>query len=261
MGGPVLPALFFPAALLYHELLLRVFDRSTPFFDLALLRILLFSIAAGLVIGLILDLLPWKTAARIIGGVLLGLGTVLFCVERGCRATFNLYYGVGFMGGMAGDVAGDFGSTVVSVVVSMIPFILLSLAPVIAFVLLRKRVVPDEGSELPVRIILTAVLVACQLTAYLLSTLGSAKSYYTYEFTTNAWRARPRPRWISLLTTRWTPPPPARAHSPPESPRTARTPPSGPSPPAPTRWISTSRRWRNRRPTRRSRACTGISAA
>ncbi len=186
MGGPVLPALFFPAALLYHELLLRVFDRSTPFFDLALLRILLFSIAAGLVIGLILDLLPWKTAARIIGGVLLGLGTVLFCVERGCRATFNLYYGVGFMGGMAGDVAGDFGSTVVSVVVSMIPFILLSLAPVIAFVLLRKRVVPDEGSELPVRIILAAVLVACQLTAYLLSTLGSAKSYYTYEFTTNA---------------------------------------------------------------------------
>lgn len=186
LGGPALSVLFFPAAVLYHELLLRAFDRSTSFFDLALLRIVLFSIAAGLVIGLILDLLPWKTPARVAGGVLLGLGTVLFCVERGCRATFNLYYGVGFMGGMAGDVAGDFGSTVASVVLSMIPFILLSFVPLAAFIPLRKRVVPDGGSELPVRIILAAVLVACQLTAYLLSTLGPAKSCYTYEFTTNA---------------------------------------------------------------------------
>lgn len=97
----------FPAAILYHELLLRAFDRNTAFFSLALLRILLFSIAAGLVITLILDLLPWKTAGRIAGGVLLGLGTVLFCVERGCRSTFGLYYGVTFMGDMAADVAGD----------------------------------------------------------------------------------------------------------------------------------------------------------
>ena len=114
-GSPLMSALFFPAAILYHELLLRAFDRSTPFFDLALLRILLFSLAAGLLLFLILDLLPWKTAARIAGGVMLGLGAVLFCVERGCRATFNLYYGLGFMGGMAGDVTGDFGSTVASV--------------------------------------------------------------------------------------------------------------------------------------------------
>lgn len=186
IGGPALPALFFPAAVLYHELLLRAFDRSTPFFDLALLRILLFSAAAGLLLSLIFDLLPWKTAGRIAGGVLLGLGAVLFCVERGCRATFNLYYGIGFMGGMAGDVAGDFGSTVVEVVLGMIPFILLSFVPLAAFLVLRGSVVPDEGSELPIRIILAALLVACQLTAYLLSVLGPVKSYYTYEFSANA---------------------------------------------------------------------------
>ena len=186
IGGPALPALFFPAAVLYHELLLRAFDRSTPFFDLALLRILLFSAAAGLLLSLILDLLPWKTAGRIAGGVLLGLGAVLFCVERGCRATFNLYYGIGFMGGMAGDVAGDFGSTVVEVVLGMIPFILLSFVPLAAFLVLRGSVIPDEGSELPIRIILAALLVACQLTAYLLSVLGPVKSYYTYEFSANA---------------------------------------------------------------------------
>jgi len=185
VGGPLLPALFFPAALLYHELLLRVFDRNTAFFGLALLRILLFSIAAGLVITLILDLLPWRTAARIAGGVLTGLWTVLLCVERGCRSTFGLYYGVSFMGGMAGDVAGGFGSTVISVALGLIPFILLALAPVVAYILLRRHIVPDQGQEMPVRIILAAVLVACQLTAYLLSILGPAKSYYTYEFTAN----------------------------------------------------------------------------
>ena len=182
---PLLSVWFFPAVILYHELLLRAFDRDAAFFGLALLPTALFSIAAGLVIALLLDLLPWKTAGRIIGGVLLGLGTVLFCVERGCRATFGLYYGVSFMGGMAGNVAGDFASTVAAVVLGMIPFILLSLAPVVLFVVLRGGVVSDEGQEAPIRIIMAALLVACQLTAYLVSSLGPQKNYYTYDFTAN----------------------------------------------------------------------------
>ena len=48
VGGPVLSIAFFPAAILYHELLLRAFDRDSTFFDLALLPTLLFSVAAGL---------------------------------------------------------------------------------------------------------------------------------------------------------------------------------------------------------------------
>ena len=186
MGGPLLPILFFPAAALYHELLLRAFDRSTAFFDLALLRIVLFSIAAGLAAGLILDLLPWRKAARIAGGVLLGLSAVLFCVEQGCRATFGLYYGVTFMRRIARNVVRGFGSTIVQSALALIPFILLSFLPLVVFILLRKRVIPDEGSEAPVRIILAAALMFCQLTAYLLSILGPVKNYYTYEFTVNA---------------------------------------------------------------------------
>ncbi len=184
-GSPLMSALFFPAALLYHELLLRAFDRSTPFFDIALLRILLFSLAAGLLLFLILDLLPWKGAARIAGGVILGLGTVLFCVERGCRATFNLYYGLGFMGGMAGDVAGDFGSTVVSVILGLIPFILLSFVPLAVYILLRHMVFQEDGQENLTRIILAAGLVIFQLGGWALSAFGGASSYYTYEYTAN----------------------------------------------------------------------------
>lgn len=184
-GSPLMSALFFPAALLYHELLLRVFDRSTPFFDIALVRLLLFSLAAGLLLFLILDLLPWKGAARIAGGVVLGLGTVLFCVERGCRATFNLYYGLGFMGGMAGDVAGDFGSTVASVILGLIPFILLSFVPLAAYILLRQMVFQEDGQENLTRIILAAGMVIFQLGGWALSAFGGASSYYTYEYTAN----------------------------------------------------------------------------
>ncbi|MDE6589114.1 MAG: hypothetical protein K2K53_01950, partial [Oscillospiraceae bacterium] len=185
VGSPLASILFFPAAILYHELLLRLFDQNTSFFDMALARILLFSLAAGLLVFLILDLLPWRTAARIAGGVLLGMGAVLFCVERGCRSMFGLYYGVTFMGNMAGDVAGDFGSTVAKVVLGMIPFILLSLVPLAAFILLRRMVIREDGQEAMARIILAAGMVVCQLLGWALSAFGGAASYYTYDYTAN----------------------------------------------------------------------------
>ena len=68
MRSTVWYSLFFPATVFYYELLLRAFDRDTTFFDPALLRSLLFSAATGLLIFLILDLLPWRAAARIAGG-------------------------------------------------------------------------------------------------------------------------------------------------------------------------------------------------
>ena len=184
-GSPLLSILFFPLAILYHELLLRAFDGGSDFFTTALSRIFLFSMAAGLAIFLVLDLLPWRRAARIAATVLLALGTVVLCVERGCRSMFGLYYGLGFMGGMAGDVVGNFGSTVWSVILSIIPFILLALVPLVAFCLLRSAIVYDEGQSGAVRIMLAAVLVVCQLAGSLTSSLGGVKSYYTYEFTAN----------------------------------------------------------------------------
>lgn len=184
-GSPLLSILFFPLAILYHELLLRAFDGGSDFFTTALIRIFLFSMAAGLAIFLVLDLLPWRRAARIAATVLLALGTVVLCVERGCRSMFGLYYGLGFMGGMAGDVVGNFGSTVWSVILSIIPFILLALVPLVAFCLLRSAIIYDEGQSGAVRIMLAAVLVVCQLAGSLTSSLGGAKSYYTYEFTAN----------------------------------------------------------------------------
>lgn len=121
-----------------------------------------------------------------IGGIFISVSAIILCVERGCRATFGVYYGISFMGEMAGNVAGDFGSTVVQIVLGLVPFILLSFIPLALFVLLRQSVIPDQGQRAPVRVCFIIALIACQAIACLLSILGPVKNYYTYEFTANA---------------------------------------------------------------------------
>ena len=76
--------------LLYHEVLLRLFDGDSNFFDLGLLRIFLFSLAAGLAVFLVLDLIPNRKVSRILGGVLVAGWTVFTCVEYCCKSFFNI---------------------------------------------------------------------------------------------------------------------------------------------------------------------------
>ena len=186
LGSPLLSMLFFPAATLYQELLLRLFDQDVSFFDMALLRLVFFSLAAGLCLFLILDLLPWRRAARIAGGVVIVAWTVLLCVERGSRMSiFRQYVGLGFVGDMAGDVVGDFGSFVIQVVLGLIPFILLSLVPLAAYIPLRHTILREEGQEPVARIVLAGGLVMFQLLGWALSAFGGVSGYYTYDYTAN----------------------------------------------------------------------------
>lgn len=185
-GSPLLSAVFFPAAVLYHELLARLFDQDNPFFTMALPRLLFFSAAAGLLIFLILDLLPWKGVSRFIGGLLLFLGTVYVCIEYCCKSFFKTYFGIGYMNQMAGEVVGDFFGTIVEVVAARIPFILLSFVPLAVFLLLRRRVIYERGQAGAVRVLLAVLLVLCQLFGFLLSNFGGAKNFYTYDFSANA---------------------------------------------------------------------------
>lgn len=56
--------IYFPLALLYHELLLRAFDTTVTFFDAALLPIVLSALGGGLLLSLLANLLPWRKATR-----------------------------------------------------------------------------------------------------------------------------------------------------------------------------------------------------
>ena len=49
--------IFFPLALLYHELLLRAFDTQNDFFRGTLVLVTLFSLATGLMLSLLANLL------------------------------------------------------------------------------------------------------------------------------------------------------------------------------------------------------------
>jgi len=184
--GNLYPAAILPLGVLYLELLVRAFNRDIQFFSMALLRILLFSSAAGLLFYLILDLLPWKKVSRGIGIGIMAFGTVFSCVEYCCKSFFKTYFGLGYMGDMAGQVVGDFFGLIVEVVLARIPFILLSFVPLIATILLRKKIFPDRGQPNKLRLIIAAVLVIFQLCGFLLSNYGSEKNFYTYDFGADA---------------------------------------------------------------------------
>ncbi len=75
-----LAAALLPLSILYLEILLRLFDRDNDFFTMGLLRTLLFSTAAGLLIWLVLDLLPWRKVSRGLAIGVMAFGTVFTCV-------------------------------------------------------------------------------------------------------------------------------------------------------------------------------------
>lgn len=136
---------FFPAALLYHELLLRAFDRQSTFFTGTLVLVVLFALGAGLFWSLLINLFRHRQAATIVSIAATALWTVLVCVEYCCRSYFKSYFALSFIGNMASDVVGGFGDTVLpNVVLPRLPFILLAFVPLALCILLRRRIVTEQ---------------------------------------------------------------------------------------------------------------------
>lgn len=184
-GSPVLSVLFFPCFVLFHELMLRLFNKEEAFFSLSLLRILLFSVAAGLLMFVVLELLPWRKISRTAGAVIVFIGTAVTCVEHCVKGMFGVYYGIGFAAGMADQVTGEFTSTLFGVILKNLPFILVALIPFVIFLALRFRIFGERRMAVGFCVLLAVVMLIFQLLAWLLSVTGSARSYYTYDFNAN----------------------------------------------------------------------------
>lgn len=183
------PLLFMPLALLYHEILLHIFDRSLPFFGMPLVYILLFSAAGGLLVGLLIDLLPPK-AAHVVSYALCVFWTVLTCVEYCCKSYFKTYWGLAFIAQMTGQVVGGFFTTLLEIVVTRLPFILLSFVPLIALIVLRRHLLAGHRIGKKARLIMLAAFVLCQAVGSALCCTGSYKGDYTYNYVTD--KAIPR---------------------------------------------------------------------
>jgi len=178
--------LFFPVFVLFHEFMLRLFNgEEERFINLSLVRVILFSVAAGLLMFVVLDLLPWKKLSRTAGAVIVFIGTAVTCVEHCVKGMFGVYYGISFAAGMAGQVTGEFTSTLFKVILDNLPFILISLIPFVFFLVCRKRILTDEGQGAGLRLVLAVFLVILQAAGWMMSAFGPVRNFYTYDFNAN----------------------------------------------------------------------------
>ena len=178
--------LFFPATVLYHELLLRAFDAQSVFFDGALALILLFAVGTGLFWSLIVNLLRRPKAAFIVSVTVTALWSVLVCVEYCCRSYFKSYFFLRFIGNMSENVVTGFGSAIPEVVLPRLPFILLAMLPVAGCILLRRRIAPPQRMGWKPLLVLLALSLAFGGTGSVLAHGGMYKTSYTYGFNADA---------------------------------------------------------------------------
>ena len=178
------PLFFLPMALLYHEMLLHIFDRTILFWDMPLVYILLFSAAIGFLLSALVDLLPRK-AARVITYVLCIFWTVLTCIEYCCKSYFKTYWGLSFITQMTGNVVGNFFTTMVEIILGRIVFILLAFVPLIALIIFRRHLLPGKALRGRTRLIALAVFLVCQAAGSALCYTGDDRADYTYNYVTD----------------------------------------------------------------------------
>lgn len=178
--------IFFPLALLYHELLLRAFDTQNAFFRGTLVMVVLFSIATGLLLSLLVNLLHNRRLAQVLTLVVTALWTLLLCVEYCCRSYFKSYFSVGFICTMTGNVVTGFGSTIPGIVAQRLPFIIPALLPLVLCILLRKRIATEHRMSKWSLLFVTAVSVIFLLIGEGLARWGTYGDSYTYNFQTDA---------------------------------------------------------------------------
>ena len=174
--------IYFPLALLYHELLLRAFDTTVSFFDTALLPIALSALGSGLLLSLLANLLPWRKATRWAGLAVILLWSVYVCIEYCCKSYFKSYFAMTFMVTMTGHVISDFAGTIPDVVLPRLPFILLALVPFVLAVLLRRLIVQDLRMSRPALLFVAAISAVTIGSAAAVCRFGPNAALYTYDY-------------------------------------------------------------------------------
>lgn len=174
--------IYFPLALLYHELLLRAFDTTVTFFDAALLPIVLSALGGGLLLSLLANLLPWRKATRWAGLAVIFLWSVYVCIEYCCKSYFKSYFAMTFMVTMTGHVISDFAGTIPDVVLPRLPFILLALVPFVLAILLRRLIVQDLRMSRPALLLVAAISAVTIGSAAAVCRFGPNAALYTYDY-------------------------------------------------------------------------------
>lgn len=146
-SGPLDPGMrtvircaFFPALLLYLELVLHISAGTS----LKYLPVwLMFSAAAGLLLGALT--LPFSPRVNAIVAKVLAVGvTLIYAVETFCKKILQSYYGFSSLGTAAGNRLTDYAGAVFQSILANIPLILLYFLPAVLFCVLAGRYVGFE---------------------------------------------------------------------------------------------------------------------
>jgi len=186
LSGSVLTVLFFPLAVLYFECLLRLFDKSCTLLGAPLPCVILFSLAAGLLICALLSLLQKDKIRNTVSIALICIFTVYFCIQYCCKNYFKTYFSIGYMTQMAGQAVGDFGGNIPGIIWNALPFILLSFLPLAAYLYLRKKMAAIPCSAFNKVFILILMAAVCHVGAVMLVKESAASTVYTYDYSTDA---------------------------------------------------------------------------
>ena len=154
----------FPLAFIYYEIIFNLFTIQ----DLSLQSIIhtsLFTIAYGLVCGLVCTLFNKKGINHIITGLILFGTAVVFLVEYFVYKYFKIFYDLKTVTGGAGDVVGGFGGKVLELIFapSGLMIIALFLIPTILFGVYRNKIIPEENYSAERIVSVTAAVLAFAL--------------------------------------------------------------------------------------------------
>ena len=181
--------LFYPLAMLYFELFLKLLDSNVENpWGFPLIPIVVYSLFAGLLMSVLFWLIRPVLLSRILSGLTMVLLWVFFCIEFDCNIFYNMYYGIVYTLSMTGQVMGDFSSVVFTYALKLLPYELALSVPVIVhFIFIKKIIPPKEKTPKRVPGVLVLMLLVPLVLLFgaseLISRLGPNKNLYTYDFT------------------------------------------------------------------------------
>lgn len=185
LSQKVFAVLFFPLIYVFYEIAINALAKDVQLLLVPVICKIFFAISFGLLIFLIIDLIPQRIVARVLGGIFVVASFVIYTIEYCCMDFYGMYFGAGYMGTMTGQVVGEFSSTIREVVVTRIPQILLLFIPVIIYPLFMFVTVSKVRFARPMWLVTAVAIILSQLLGFSIGRFGPDSNYYTFDYDSN----------------------------------------------------------------------------
>ena len=175
---------FYPAAIIYFELLLKALDNYNVITYSSLAITVLFSIAAGLFLAFVFTLIRPVILSRILSAITLIFLWLVFCVEHDCLHFYKMYYGITYAISVTGQVMGDFSDVVWEVAGEYALQEALFFLPLLVYFIFMGKILPKKKYTPKLIPIILIPFLIIQLSTDLVCRNSDFSNFYTYDFTT-----------------------------------------------------------------------------